>query len=46
MKKNQEHNIPMGRYGEPEEVAKVILSMVESSYVTGTIWRVDDGVTA
>lgn len=46
MKKIQEKNIPMGRYGEPDEVAKVILSMVESTYVTGTVWRVDGGVTA
>lgn len=46
MRKRQEANIPLGRYGEPEEVAKVILAMVESSYVTGAIWRVDGGVTA
>lgn len=46
MRKMQEANIPMGRYGEPVEVAKVILAMAESSYVTGAIWRVDGGVTA
>jgi NAD(P)-dependent dehydrogenase (short-subunit alcohol dehydrogenase family) len=46
LKKMQEQNIPLGRYGEPDEVAKVILALVESSYVTGAVWRVDGGVTA
>lgn len=45
LKKIQEQTIPMGRYGQPDEVAKVILAVVESSYVTGAVWRVDGGVT-
>ncbi len=40
----QEANIPMHRYGNPEEVAQVILGQAESTYVTGSIWRVDGGV--
>lgn len=46
LRKMQENNIPLGRYGHPEEVAKVIVAMAEASYVTGAIWRVDGGVTA
>jgi NAD(P)-dependent dehydrogenase (short-subunit alcohol dehydrogenase family) len=46
LKKIQENNIPLSRYGQPEEVAQVIVAMIESSYVTGAIWRVDGGVTA
>lgn len=45
LRKRQESNIPMGRYGHPEEVAKVIVAMAEATYVTGAIWRVDGGVT-
>lgn len=46
LRKIQEQNIPLGRYGEPQEVAEVIMAMVESTYVTGAVWRVDGGVTA
>ena len=45
LREMQEKNIPMGRYGQPEEVAKVIVAMAEASYVTGAIWQVDGGVT-
>ncbi len=40
--------VPLGRYGEPEEVAHAILSLVlpASSYVTGAVLAVDGGLTA
>jgi len=36
--------IPLHRFGVPEEIAQVVLSQVESTYVTGAIWNVDGGV--
>ncbi len=33
------------RYGRPEEVAEVIISQLEATYVTGAIWNVDGGVS-
>jgi 3-oxoacyl-[acyl-carrier protein] reductase len=40
--------VPAGRYGDPEEVAHVILSLVlpASSYLNGAIIPVDGGMTA
>jgi 3-oxoacyl-[acyl-carrier protein] reductase len=40
--------VPVGRYGEPEEVAHIILSLVlpASSYLNGTVIPVDGGMTA
>lgn len=39
---------PMGRLGEPEEIANVILFLAsdESSFVTAAAWTVDGGYTA
>lgn len=39
---------PMGRLGEPDEIANVILFLAsdEASFVTGAAWTVDGGYTA
>lgn len=42
----QSNAIPMKRFGQPREVAEVILALAKSSYVTGAIWKVDGGVNA
>lgn len=41
-------NIPMGRWGEPEDLAKMALFLAsdESSWVTGAMFVVDGGFTA
>ena len=41
-----ESRIPLGRYGESEELAHVIVAQLEATYVTGATWRVDGGETA
>lgn len=46
IKQHVESTIPMSRYGQPREVAEVIVAQLESSYVTGAIWSVDGGVNA
>jgi 3-oxoacyl-[acyl-carrier protein] reductase len=40
--------VPLRRYGEPEEVAHVVLSLAlpAASYITGAIVPVDGGLTA
>jgi 3-oxoacyl-[acyl-carrier protein] reductase len=40
--------VPMGRYGEPEEVAQMVLnlSLPASSFVNGAIIPVDGGLTS
>lgn len=39
---------PMGRYGEPEEVARIVVFLAsdESDYVNGAAWLIDGGRTA
>jgi 3-oxoacyl-[acyl-carrier protein] reductase len=41
-------NIPVGRYGAPEEIAHMIVALtaVEASFVNGAIIPVDGGMTA
>ncbi len=38
--------IPVGRFGKPEEIARVVsfLAQDESSYITGQIWAVNGGL--
>jgi NAD(P)-dependent dehydrogenase (short-subunit alcohol dehydrogenase family) len=42
-----EQGVPLGRYGQPEEVASVIafLCSDEASYVTGSYYTIDGGMT-
>jgi len=39
---------PMGRYGEPEEIARVVVFLAsdEADYVNGVAWLIDGGRTA
>ncbi|KAM3875655.1 carbonyl reductase family member 4 [Diretmus argenteus] len=37
-------SIPLGRFGEPEEVAQAVLFLLESPYVTGQVLVVDGGL--
>jgi NAD(P)-dependent dehydrogenase (short-subunit alcohol dehydrogenase family) len=41
-------HIPMGRFGEAKEIARAALFLAsdESSYITGTDFLVDGGITA
>jgi NAD(P)-dependent dehydrogenase (short-subunit alcohol dehydrogenase family) len=41
-------NVPLGRFGEPEDIASVVrfLASEESAYVTGTLVVADGGLTA
>jgi NAD(P)-dependent dehydrogenase (short-subunit alcohol dehydrogenase family) len=46
MKKEMANNVPLGRMGDPDEIAKVVsfLASDEASYVAGTELYVDGGV--
>lgn len=37
-------SIPLGRFGEPEEVARAVSFLLESPYVTGQVLVVDGGL--
>src|SRR6266853_1301706 len=46
MKKEMENNVPLGRLGDPDEIARAVsfLASDEASYVSGTELYVDGGV--
>lgn len=37
--------IPLGRIGEPEDVAKMVLAFIENDYITGQVIAVDGGLS-
>ena len=39
-------NIPVGRYGEPEEIAKAVVFLVsnDAAYITGQVLNVNGGL--
>ena len=43
-----DENIPLGRYAQPEEIAKLMLflSSDDSSFITGSVYLADGGSTA
>jgi NAD(P)-dependent dehydrogenase (short-subunit alcohol dehydrogenase family) len=47
-KNMMEGNIPLGRYGTPEDVAKLMLFLAsdDSNFITGSVYTVDGGSTA
>jgi len=37
--------IPLGRIGEPEEIANCIKALIENEYITGQVITIDGGWT-
>ncbi|XP_012677129.2 LOW QUALITY PROTEIN: carbonyl reductase family member 4 [Clupea harengus] len=43
-RRGAQRRIPLGRFGEPEEVAQAVLFLLESPYITGQVLVVDGGL--
>lgn len=48
MRRRQLQSIPQGRYGEPQEIADLVLFLISdrSSYINGAVIPIDGGMTA
>lgn len=48
IKDKMKANIPLGRYGEPEDIAKLMLFLAsdDSAFITGSVYMADGGSTA
>jgi ketoreductase RED2 len=36
---------PMGRAAVPEDVADVVMTLLDATYVTGQVWTIDGGLS-
>jgi 3-oxoacyl-[acyl-carrier protein] reductase len=43
-RKEMRKNIPLGRFGRPEEVADMVAYLVGAEYVTGAVFEIDGGI--
>lgn len=43
--KQYSNTIPLGRVGQPEDIAKMILALIDNEYITGQIIAVDGGLS-
>lgn len=41
--KSVEEKLPAGRFGEPEDVGKAVIMLMENSFMTGVVFQVDGG---
>ena len=48
MKEQMQANIPLGRYAELEDIAKIMLFLAsdDASFITGSVYMADGGTTA
>lgn len=48
MKAQMQANIPLGRYAEPEDIAKIMLFLAsdDAAFITGSVYMADGGTTA